>query len=246
MDGRLSLSSALRPGLDLLANEILIALKKRTRFPQNLEIYGPGLVVGHPDVALLDFELARTERFHAELGRYAYTRYDSFSDVGDVPLVIKRTPPEEPTHNYPTGMGPEIRSHYVDWVRASCSPGADSDTLGESVSADVAAMMNLAERITLGKSIAESKFRSEREAYIGTGGNAQALEALLVDKTREAQVIELSGHLARIYEFDEAQAAATFEWIIRTTIRVEVHYLQTRIEEEGGEHPALPLTAGTP
>lgn len=235
MDGRLNLSSTLRPGLDLLANEVLIALKKRTRFRQNLEIYEPGLVVGHPKVPLLDFELARTERFHAELGRYAYTRYDSFSDVGDVPLVIVRSPPEGPTHNYPTGMGPEIRAHYVDWVCSGCTPGSDSDTFGESVSADVAAMMNLAERITLGKTIAESKFQGDRRAYLDTGGEAAALEALLVDKEREGKVIELSGHLARLYEFDEAQAVATFEWIIRTTIRVEVQYLQTRMAEEAGD-----------
>jgi chorismate mutase len=232
VDGRLNLSDSLRPGLDLLSNEILIALKKRSRFPQNLEIYEPGLVVGHPDVALLDFELARTERFHAELGRYAYTRYDSFSDVGDVPLIIKRSPPTEPTHKYPTGMGPEIRAHYVGWVRSCCDPGSDSDTLGESVSADVAALMNLAERITLGKSVAESKFQTERQEYMATGGRADALKALLVDKGREEQVIELSRRLARIYEFPEEQAAALFDWIIAGTIRVEVQYLQERIAEE--------------
>ena len=236
MDDRLNLSSTLRPGLDLLANEILIALKKRTRFLQNPEIYAPGLVVGHPDVPLLDFELARTERFHAELGRYAYTQYDSFSDVGDVPLVIVRPPLKSPAHNHPTGMGAQIRAHYVRWVKQNCAAGSDSDTWGESVSADVAAMMNLAERITLGKTVAESKLQTERQAYMTTGGDAEALEALLVDKGREAKVIELSGHLARIYEFDEEQAAALFQWIIRTTIEVEVRYLQRRIAEEGGRH----------
>ena len=63
----------------------------------------------------------------------------------------------------------------------------------------------------------------------------QALEALLVDKEREGKVIELSAHLARIYEFDESQAAGIFAWIIRTTVRVEVRYLQTRIGEELGD-----------
>ncbi|MFH1568198.1 MAG: hypothetical protein ABIL09_09390 [Gemmatimonadota bacterium] len=231
MDGRLDLSGRLRPGLDLLGNEILIALKKRTRFLQNLEIYEPGLVIGHPDVPLLDYELARTERFHAELGRYAYTRYDSFSDVGDVPLVIRRPPPQSPAHNYPTQMGPEIRAYYVEWVRGACQPGSDSDTWGESVSADVAAMMNLAERVTLGKTVAESKLRSDRQAYLETGGDAARIEALLVNRRREAEVLDLSRHLARIYEFDTGQAEAIFTWIIRTTIRVEVKYLQARIAE---------------
>ena len=229
MDARLDLSRKLRPGLDLLGNEIIIALKKRARFPQNPEIYVPGLVNGHPDVPLLDFELARTERFHAELGRYAYTRYDSFSDVGDVPLIIKRPPPQSPTHDAPTGMGPEIRAHYVDWTRSGCQPGSDSDTWGESVSADVAAMMDLAERITMGKSVAEYKFQADMQAYLDTSGDAARIEALLVNRERESEVIAQSRRLARLYEFDPEQAAAMFEWIIQTTIRVEVRYLQTRI-----------------
>ena len=233
VDARLDLSNKLRPGLDLLGNEIIIALKKRTRFPQNLEIYVPGLVVGHPDVPLLDFELGRTERFHAELGRYAYTRYDSFSDVGDVPLVIKRPPPQSPTHNYPTGMGPEIRAHYVEWIGSGCQPGSDSDTWGESVSADVADMMDLTERITMGKSVAEYKFPSDKQAYLETCGDATRMEALLVNRERESEVIAQSRRLALMYEFDPEQAAAIFQWIIRTTIRVEIMYLQARIAEKG-------------
>jgi len=235
LDDRLDLRSKLRPGLDLLANEVIIALKKRTRFQINPEIYRPGLVVGHPDIPLLDFELARTERFHAELGRYAYTRYDSFSDVGDVPLVIKRPPPQSPAHNYPTQMGPEIRAHYVDWVRANCEPGSDSDTWGESVSADVAVLMSLAERITLGKSVAEFKFQQDPASYCRTTGDPDQIRNLLVNSQRESEVIELARHLARIYEFDEDQAAAIFAWIIRTTIIVEISYLQLRIAESSDQ-----------
>ena len=236
MDDRLDLRSKLRPGLDLLANEIIITLKKRTRFQINPEIYRPGLVVGHPDISLLDFELARTERFHAKLGRYAYTRYDSFSDVGDVPPVIKRRPPQSPAHNYPTQMGPEIRAHYVDWVHAHCEPGSHSDTWGESVSADVVVMMNLAERITMGKSVAEYKFQQDPAAYRQTAGAPDPIRDLLVNSQRESEVLELARHLARIYEFDEDQAAAMFEWIIRTTISVEVSYLQMRIAASPDEN----------
>jgi len=229
VDDRLDLSSKLRPGLDLLGNEIIIAQKKRSRFPQNQEIYVPGLVNGHPDVPLLDFELGRTERFHAQLGRYAYTQYDSFSDVGDVPLIIKRPPPESPTHDYPTGMGPEIRTHYLDWIKSGCQPGSDSDTWGESVSADVAVMMRLAERITMGKSVAEYKFQADQQAYLDTSGDAARVEALLVNRQRESEVIAQARRLALMYEFDPEQAASMFQWIILTTVRVEVSYLQARI-----------------
>ena len=94
---------------------------------------------------------------------------------------------------------------------------------------------DLAERITLGKSVAEYKFQSEQQAYMDTGGDAAQIQALLVNRERESEVIELSRHLARIYEFDEAQAADVFAWIIRTTIRVEVSYLQTRVAAAQGD-----------
>ena len=38
----LDLVRSIRPGLDILANEIVIALKKRTRFAHNPEVYVPG------------------------------------------------------------------------------------------------------------------------------------------------------------------------------------------------------------
>ena len=49
-------------------------------------------------------------------------------------------------------------------------------------------------------------------------------------------MIELARQLARSYEFDENQAAAIFEWIIRTTISVEVSYLQMRIAASRDEN----------
>ena len=68
MEPGLDLKSSIRPGLDILGNEIIIALKKRSRLPANPQIYAPGLVRGQPDTSLLDYELARVERVHAELG----------------------------------------------------------------------------------------------------------------------------------------------------------------------------------
>ncbi|MFP4380749.1 MAG: chorismate mutase [Candidatus Sumerlaeia bacterium] len=238
MNDRIDLRSKLRPGLDILANELIISFKKRMRFMQNLRIYKPGLVVGNSDIALLDFELARTERFHAELGRYAYTRYDSFSDVGDVPQIIKREPPRIPTHNYPTEIGPEIRNWYVDWVHCYCKPGSDSDTWGECVSADVDILMNLAERITMGKSVAEFKFQQDTDAYLASKGDAATIEGLLVNQAREIEVLAMARQLATIYDFDADQAVSIFDWIIRKTIQVEIKYLQRRIaeyKEDGGQ-----------
>ena len=84
------LEKSIRPGLDILANEIVIALKKRTRFRHNAEVYAPGLVVTDRSVSLLRYELERHERLHAELGRYTFASQESFTDVADVRPVIDR------------------------------------------------------------------------------------------------------------------------------------------------------------
>ena len=76
----LDLDESLRPGLDLLANEIVIALKKRTRFPRNPEIYRPGLVRTAPGDTLLDYVLGGVEHLHAELGRYAFVSQEAFTE----------------------------------------------------------------------------------------------------------------------------------------------------------------------
>ena len=72
MHPELNLKLSIRPGLDILANEIVIALKKRTRFPTNGPVYSPGLVVPAPGQSLLRYELGRVESIHAELGRYTF------------------------------------------------------------------------------------------------------------------------------------------------------------------------------
>ena len=41
----LDLQGTIRPGLDILANEIVIGLKKRSRFKANAAVYRKGLVL---------------------------------------------------------------------------------------------------------------------------------------------------------------------------------------------------------
>ena len=68
----LDLAGKIRPGLDILANEIVIALKKRSRFPTNEPVYKPGLILTRPSVSLLEHVLNNIETCHAELGRYTF------------------------------------------------------------------------------------------------------------------------------------------------------------------------------
>ena len=232
MDKELNLEGALRPGMDILASEIVISLKKRSRYKKNLEIYHPGLVIGHDDLSLLEYELARMEELHAELGRYTYASQEAFTDVRHVPLIIRRQPPPCPIYNFATGLGPETIQFYLKWIETSCPAGSDSDTYGETVTTDVAALLNFFERINLGKYVAECKYKESPERYRKTGGDPVKIERLLSDSKRQAKVIDMAMKTAEQYDFDAAQARHAFEWLIRITLRVETQYIKNRLRLE--------------
>lgn len=227
----LDLQRTIRPGLDILANEIVIALKKRTRFPYNAAVYAPGLVRGHPRATLLEYELGRIERCHAELGRYTFAAQEAFSDVASVEPVIDRDAPASPVRPMASGVGPRILDFYREWVREACPPGEDTNSYGETVTADVVALLAVMERVNLGRLVAESKFDELTEAFVATGGDREGMLALIVRKDREGQVIDLARRLAQHYELAPEHAVAVFEFMIATTVDIEVDYLRLRIAE---------------
>ena len=234
----LDLAEALRPGLDLLANEILIALKKRSRLPHNPEVYEPGLVRAAPGATLLDHVLGRVERLHAELGRYTFASQESFTEVSGVVPAILRAPPPKPIAPMESGAGTRVKSFYLDWVRRGCRAGSDPNTYGETVTADVEALLCILERVNLGKFVAESKFGEIGERFREAGDDPEAIRALLVRKGRETQVYDLARRLAAHYEFDTGQALEIFRWMIETTIDIEVAYIRMRLEPDGSADTA--------
>lgn len=229
-DPQLDLAGKIRPGLDILANEIVIALKKRTRFPINDAVYNAGLVQTHESASLLNYVLGNIERCHAELGRYTFASQESFTSVTRISPVISRKPPESPLQPMQSGVGDRIIDFYQQWVINACAAGEDTDTFGETVTSDVNALLAIMERVNLGKPVAEAKFREQPEAFAQTAGEREALLALLVKKDREAQVIDLAANLARRYELPEEHAISTFNFMIETTIDIEIDYLRMRIK----------------
>lgn len=231
-DSQLDLAGKIRPGLDILANEIVIALKKRTRFPVNGAIYKTGLVKTNHSVSLLTHVLGNIESCHAELGRYTFASQESFTPVDQVSPVIDRKPPVSPLQSMNSGVGESIIDFYQQWVKHACDAGDDAETFGETVTSDVNALLAIMERVNLGKPVAEAKFREQPSAFIDTNGERNALLALLVKKDREAQVIELAANLAQRYELEEQHAIDTFNFMIKTTIDIEIDYLRMRIKSE--------------
>lgn len=225
----LDLAGKIRPGLDILANEIVIALKKRSRFPSNGPVYKPGLILSQPSVSLLDHVLNNIETCHAELGRYTFAAQEAFTAVENTLPIIHRTPPESPLHPMASGVGTHIIDFYQQWILQACDPGEDTDSFGETVTSDVNALLAIMERVNLGKPVAEAKFRENPEAFIDTGGDKDGLLDLLVKKDREAQVLELATNLAQRYDLPAEHAIDTFNFMIKTTIDIEIDYLRMRI-----------------
>jgi chorismate mutase len=128
-----------------------------------------------------------------------------------------------------SGVGKNIIAFYRQWIEQACKEGDDANTYGETATSDVVALMAIMERVNLGKSVAEAKFLDQPQAYIDTRGDREALLALLVKKDREAQVIELAANLAERYDLPAKHAVSVFNFMIDTTIDIEIDYLRMRI-----------------
>lgn len=225
----LDLTGTIRPGLDILANEIVVALKKRTRFPRNPAVYSPGLVLNQPSISLLQHVLYRQEQCHAELERYTFAMQDAFTDISDVEPVIQRDIPKSPVLAIPSGAGPRIIKFYQEWVTLACAEGENASTYGEAVTSDVNALLAIMERVNLGKSVAEAKFLEMPQRFIDTGGDRDAMLELIVRSDREVKVLELAKNLANHYELAADHTVDVFNFMIATTIDIEVDYLRLRI-----------------
>ena len=196
-------------------------------------MYLPGLVVSKPQVSLLDHVLGTVEQCHAELGRYTFAAQEAFTPVQNVAPVIDRKAPDSPLYPMKSGVGKTIIDFYQQWLRDACAPQLDADTYGETVTSDVTALLSIMERVNLGKPVAEAKYLEQPEAFKETQGDRDALLSLLVKKDREAQVLAIAESLAQRYELDSKLTVAVFDFMIRTTIDIEIDYLRMRISAAG-------------
>jgi len=227
---QLDLTGKIRPGLDILANEIVIALKKRSRFPVNASVYIPGLVISAPDQSLLEHVLSKIERVHAQLGRYTFAAQDAYTSVSSIAPIIQRDAPESPLHPMKGSVGHSIIQYYRKWIHRACTPGDDTDTYGETVTSDVDALLAIMERVNLGRSVAEAKFLEQPEAFRATRGERNGLLGLLVKPEREVQVLEIAERLGERYALEVEHTVDVFRFMITTTIEIEIDYLRLRID----------------
>lgn len=226
----LDLAGTIRPGLDIIANEIVIALKKRTRFCANAPVYSPGLVNGNDAISLLDHTLAAVESVHAGLGRYTFATQDAYTDVSGVTPVIRRDPPPSGLRDIAVPVGNQVREFYLAWVRSACPAGDCVETYGETVTADVVALMAILERVNLGRPVAESKYLELTSEFQAYAGDREGMRRLLVRPEREQTVLDLAARLAQHYELPADSVIPVFEFMIALTVDIELDYLDIRMQ----------------
>ena len=144
-------------------------------------------------------------------------------------MIMQRKPPDNPVEIMPSLAGNRIKAFYFDWLNGACEPGTNEGTFGETVTSDVATLLAIMERVNLGKLVAESKYQSMPEAFRETGGDREQMLQYIVRKDREAAVRNLAGELANTYGLQSAAVVSVFDFMIDTTVDIEVDYLRMRM-----------------
>jgi len=131
----------------------------------------------------------------------------------------------------PSGVGKTIIDFYLEWIGRACVAGTDEDTYGETVTTDVLALLSVMERVNLGKVVAESKLQEQPEEFLATNGDREAMLSLIIRPDRQDKVFDLAKELARRYEVPQEHVISIFEFMVATTIDIEVDYLRVRLAE---------------
>jgi chorismate mutase len=215
--------------LDQHAERIVSGLKDRSRSPLNKGTFEETFF---QDQTWFEYRLLKEQSLDAEFGRY------EFEDQH--PLLISRLQLEKPKvrRDHPAlGLvttkidnSRRIISMYRKVLGLICQQGEDRNSYGETTKLDVGNVLELDERIFLGKAVAEAKLQSNPSLkYL----EAEAIRTALINKTREQEVIEKARLLARRYSLAQEEVVADlFKEIIEVTLDLEVDYILQAKEAE--------------
>ncbi|MBX7213348.1 MAG: chorismate mutase [Thermoflexales bacterium] len=223
----------LRRRIDLWNDLIVNRLRDRARFPVNATIYRKGAIpiAGRPDTSLLEFALEGLERYHASLGRFSFPDQQPLlsQTLPESPIVRRGTLPSLPVVDLP--IRENLMRFYFEFIGALCQPGEDAQTFGEAAYMDAEILLNLFQRVNVGRFVAEVKLRAEPDLRELIDQPA-VLRERLTDRVRERAVIDRARAAAERQQLNADLFERVFRWIIDETIAIEVRYLQ-RIAREG-------------
>jgi len=226
---------------------IIFALVERAQFNHNEIIYSPdGIPIPDFNGSFMDYLLHGTEMLNATVRRY--TSPDEHPFFKNLPEPIL---PAE-AYDYPIkktdiNINDHIKEIYTNKILPIMCDDGDDGQYGSSALCDVAALQALSKRIHYGKFVAESKFLSDKEAYISLikAKDKVAIRKKITNKNVEKKLLERVALKAAAYgkEIDitipeqETQkqkicpqlVADIYEkWLIPLTKDVEVDYLLVR------------------
>lgn len=176
----------LRRRIDLWNDLIVNRLRDRARFPVNATIYRHGAIPieGRPEASLLEFALEGLERYHASLGRFSFPDQQPLisQSLPESPIVRRGTLPSLPVVDLPVRLN--LMRFYSDLIGELCPPGEDGQTFGEAAYMDAEILLNLYQRVNVGRFVAQVKLEMEPD-LIGLVSQPAVLRERLTNRARE-------------------------------------------------------------
>jgi chorismate mutase len=236
-----------------LEDTIIFHIIERVQFPLNPTIYVPGGVeIPNSDFSLADWLLAEQERLQSRVRRFeAPDEYPFFPEVLEKPILQPLSYPKI-LHPNDVNVNTTIRKRYVEEVLPEACRKFDREDRGEAqenygsaATCDVMCLQALSRRIHFGKFVAESKFQTETDRFVGLikSGDRNGIDAAITNADVEKKVLERLRLKAKTYGSDpsvgtggnekinvEAVVAMYSQLVIPLTKVVEVEYLMQRLQ----------------
>jgi len=211
-----------RERLDLLDEDILYQLRKRSRYKQNPSLYQTAT---EGEASFLQIALSTLEDHHEAIGRYDFPDQRRITPSSGKGSIIKRKLPAEAgiDTSIHIDISGEIIKFYTDSLSKLCAEGDEPFTHGETVACDALTILLLNERISFGKYVAQSKIDKDRSLLDIT--DRDELTERLRNYKREEEVLSRAQSIAVANGLNHGIAYDFFKWIIDTTIHLEVDYI---------------------
>lgn len=264
MDQALDLSSPasalslanIRARLIRLEDTVLFHLIERVQFPLNSTIYQPGAIpIPDSNLSFSDWVLREQEKHESRIRRFESPDEHPFFEDAMQPVIL-------PSLKYPkilwendVNVNAELKKRYVQEILPQCCIKPDrperenaQENYGSAATADVACLQALSRRIHFGKFVAESKFLSATENFVGLikAEDRQGIDDAITDKAVEKKVLERLKMKAEVYGADpmlvgegeggmrkvdvEVVVSLYRDHVIPLTKVVEVEYLMQRLK----------------
>ncbi|PHH76017.1 hypothetical protein CDD80_1882 [Ophiocordyceps camponoti-rufipedis] len=246
--------SQIRLQLIRLEDTITFHLIERVRFALNKTIYVPGAIgIPDSDLSFFDWYLREQEKLQSLIRRFdSPDEYPFFPDAVRTPIL---RPLDYPRILHPNNVNinAKIKSFYIDKFLPAVCPdfgredrGESQENYGSTATCDIACLQALSRRIHFGKFVAETKFRSERDAYtrmikaadregIARSITNDAVELKILERLRLKALTygkDPAGHQSPVKIDVDAVVAMYKDFVIPLTKEVEVEYLMQRLEPE--------------